>query len=100
MNMQQMIIQAQKMQRELQQAQAELAKQEFTISKAGLVTVVVLGSKEVKSIDIDEDGFDKENKDMVEEMIISALNEAFEQIDAASEEINERVTGGKGGMPF
>ena len=100
MNMQQMIIQAQKMQRELQKAQAELAKQEFTISKAGLVTVVVLGSKEVKSIDIDEDGFDKENKDMVEEMIISALNEAFEQIDAASEEINERVTGGKGGMPF
>ena len=100
MNMQQMIIQAQKMQRELQKAQAELAKQEFTISKAGLVTVIVLGSKEVKSIDIDEDGFDKENKDMVEEMIISALNEAFEQIDAASEEINERVTGGKGGMPF
>ena len=100
MNMQQMMIQAQKMQREMQKAQAELAKQEFTISKAGLVTVVVLGSKEVKSIDIDEDGFDKENKEMVEEMIVSALNEAFEQIDAASEEINERITGGKGGMPF
>ena len=100
MNMQQMIIQAQKMQRELQKAQAELAKQEFTISKAGLVTVVVLGSKEIKSIDIDEDGFDKDNKEMVEEMIISAINEAFEQIDAANEEINERDTGGKGGLPF
>ena len=100
MNMQQMIIQAQKMQREMQKAQAELAKKEFKVSKAGLVTVVVLGNKEIKSIEIDEDGYDKDNKEMVEEMIVSALNEAFEQIDEESEAINERITGGKGGMPF
>lgn len=100
MNMQQMIIQAQKMQRELQKAQAELAKKEFTVTKAGLVTVVVFGSKEIKSITIDEDGFDKDNKEMVEEMIATALNEIFEQIDEANEEINDRVTGGRGGLPF
>ena len=56
--LQQMMAQAQKMQRELQKAQAELAKKEFSVTKAGLVTVKVLGSKEVQSISIDKDGFD------------------------------------------
>ena len=100
MNMQQMMIQAQKMQRELQKAQAELGQKEFSVTKAGLVTVKVLGSKEVVSINIDEDGFDKDNKEMVEEMIASALNELFEQIDVESEAINEKITGRSGGFGF
>lgn len=100
MNMQQMMIQAQKMQRELQRAQAELAAKEFSITKAGLVTVKVLGSKEIKQINIEEDGFDPENKEIVEEMIASALNELFAQIDEESEAINERITGKSGGFGF
>ena len=100
MNMQQMMMQAQKMQRELQKAQAELAQKEFKLSKAGLITVTVLGSKEIKSIEIDEDGFDKDNKEMVEEMIAAAINELFDQIDAESEAINERITGRSGGFGF
>ena len=100
MNMQQMMIQAQKMQRELQKAQAELAKKEFSVTKAGLVTVTVLGSKEVKSVVIDEDGFDKDNKEMVEELVVSAINELFEQIDIESEAINEKITGRAGGLGF
>lgn len=99
MNMQQMMIQAQKMQRELQKAQAELAKKEFKASKAGLVTVVVLGNKQVVSINIEEDGYDLENKEMVEELIASALNELFEQIDEENEAIQERITG-KSGLGF
>ena len=100
MNMQQMMIQAQKMQRELQKAQAELAKKEFSVTKAGLVTVTVLGSKEIQSVEIDEDGFDKDNKEMIEELIASAINELFAQIDAESEAINERITGRSGGFGF
>ena len=100
MNMQQMMIQAQKMQRELQKAQAELAKKEFKITKAGLVTVTVLGSKEVVSVSIEEEGYDKDNKEMVEEMIVLALNELFEQIDAENEAIQERITGRAGGFGF
>jgi len=100
MNMQQMMIQAQKMQREMQKAQAELAAKEFTLTKAGLVTVKVLGSKEIKEIKIEEDGFEKDNKEMVEEMIATALNEVFAQIDQASEAINEKVTGRTGGFGF
>ena len=100
MNMQQMMIQAQKMQRELQKAQEALAKKEFKVTKAGLVTITVLGSKEVKSIEIEEDGYEKDNKEMIEELIVTGLNELFEQIDEESEEINKRITGRSGGLGF
>ena len=100
MNMQQMMAQAQKMQRELRKAQAELAQKEFVISKGGAVTVTVLGSKEIKSIAIDADAFDADNKEMVEDMIALAINEAMAQIDEESEAINERITGQPGGFGF
>ena len=98
MNMQQMLAQAQKMQRELQKAQNELKAKEFTVSKGGAVTVVVKGDHSIVSVSIDEDAFDKENKEMVEEMIALAINEAIEKINKESEEINERITGRAGGM--
>ena len=93
MNMQQMIIQAQKMQREMQKKQKELEEKEFTVSKGGAVTVVVKGDKTVKSIDIDKDAFDPDNKEMVEELIALAINEAIEQIKAAEAAISESATG-------
>ena len=86
MNMQQMLMQAQKMQRELAKAQAQLAEKEFTASKGGAVTVVLKGDKTVVSVSVDEDAFDKDNKEMVEEMIVLA--------------INEKITGRPGGLGF
>ena len=100
MNMQQMMAQAQKMQRELRKAQAELAQKEFVVSKGGAVTVKVLGSKEVIEVSIDKDAFDPDNKEMIEELIPLALNEAITQIEKESEEINERITGQRGGFGF
>ena len=100
MNMQQMMIQAQKMQRELQKAQEALAKKEFKTNKAGLVEIVVLGNKTIQSINIEPDGFDPDNKEMIEELIVSGLNELFEQIDEESDAINERITGRSGGFGF
>ena len=100
MNMQQMMAQAQKMQRELKKAQAELAQKEFVVSKGGAVTVTVYGNKQVKSVNIDADAFDADNKDMVEEMIALAINEALEKIDEEAEAINERITGQPGGFGF
>ena len=100
MNMQQMMAQAQKMQRELKKAMAELAQKEFVISKGGAVTVTVLGSKEVKAIEIDKDAFDEDNREMVQDMIALAINEAIAQIDEEAEEINERITGQPGGFGF
>ena len=100
MNMQQMMAQAQKMQRELKKAMAALAEKEFVVSKGGAVTVTVLGNKEVKSIEIDKDAFDEENKEMVQDMIALAINEAIAQIDEEAEAINERITGQPGGFGF
>ena len=100
MNMQQMMAQAQKMQRELKKAQAELAEKEFVVSKGGAVTVTVYGNKQVKSVSIDKDAFDADNKEMVEDMIALAINEALDQIDAEAEAINERITGQRGGFGF
>ena len=100
MNMQQMMIQAQKMQRELKKALDELAKQEFTMSKGGAVTVVMYGDGSLKSVSIDEDAFEKENKEMVEDLIVMAINELTEQVEEAKEEVNERITGSRGGLGF
>lgn len=100
MNMQQMMIQAQKMQRELQKAQEALAAKEFKVNKAGLVEIVVLGSKEIKSINIEKDGFEEDNKEMIEELIVTGLNELFNQIDEESDAINEKITGRSGGFGF
>ena len=100
MNMQQMMAQAQKMQRELKKAMAALAEKEFVVSKGGAVTVTVLGNKEVKSIEIDKDAFDEENREMVQDMIALAINEAIAKIDEEAEAINERITGQPGGFGF
>ena len=98
MNMQQMMMQAQKMQRELQKLKDELAQKEFTVSKGGAVTVTLMGDKTVKSISIDKDAFDPDNKEMVEEMITLAINEGLSQISEAEEQINSKITGGMGGL--
>ena len=100
MNMQQMMAQAQKMKRELEKAQAALAEQEFSVSKGGAVTVIMLGNKTIKSIDIEKDALDPENKEMIQDMIALAINELFEQINVAEEEINERITGSARGFGF
>ena len=88
------------MQRELKKAQAELAEKEFKVTKGGAVTVIVLGSKEIKAVKIDKDAFEPDNKEMIEEMIAMAINEANEKIDEEAEAINERITGQRGGFGF
>ena len=100
MNMQQMLIQAQKMKRELEKALNELKTQEFTITKGGAVTIKMLGDKSVTGIEIDDDAFDKDNKDMVQELIVMGINELSKDITSKEEEINERITGQKGGLGF
>ena len=94
--MQQMIQQAQRMQRELQKAHSELESKEFKVEKNGMVEAIVLGNRSIKSLSIDKDALDPENKEMLEEAIVLALNDAFEQINKANEEIEEKITGQRG----
>lgn len=98
MSMQSLMQQAQKMQRELQKAQTELAKKSFSGTNGGAVTVTLLGSREVTKVDIDEDMMTKEDKDMLEEMIKNAINDALDKIAKAEIEVNERITGRSGGL--
>lgn len=99
MNMQQMIIQAQKIQREIKKAKEALATQEFTASRGGAVTVIMLGDRSVKSINFEEGVLEEDNKEMIEEMIASCLNELLNAINDAEEEIEERFAG-KTGIGF
>ena len=93
-----MMIQAQRMQRELKKAMDELAKQEFSVNKSGAVTIIMMGDGTLKSIEIDEDAFDAENKEMIQDLIVMGVNELQEKVEEAKEEINERITGNRGGL--
>ena len=96
--MQQMLMNAQRMQREMAKANAALAEKEFVVEKSGMVKVTVTGDYNVVAIDIDPEALDPENKEMLQETIALAINEALEQIAAEKEAIEERVTGGKTGL--
>ena len=98
MNMQQMMIQAQKMQRELKKALDELAKQEFTVNKSGAVTITMMGDGSLKSVEIDDDAFEKENKEMIQDLIVIGVQELAEKIETAKADVNERITGSRAGF--
>ena len=94
--MQQMLQNAQRMQRAMEKAHAELAETEFSVSKNGMVELVMLGNRSIQSLSIDADALDPENKEMLEETISLALNEALEKIQAAYDEIEEKIAGRSG----
>ncbi len=99
MNMQQMMAQSIKMQRELQKAREALDQELFTVSKAGIVTVEMFGSCKIQSIKIDPSVMTEEDKEMVEETIALAINEILDTIALRHDEIEQKITG-QGGLPF
>ena len=98
MNMQNLLAQAQKMQRELKKAHEDLAQEEFSVSKGGAVTVVFYGVRKSKKVDSDAAALEADNKDMIEEMLKLAIDEALKNIKLAEDEINTRITGRAEGM--
>jgi nucleoid-associated protein EbfC len=93
--MQQMIMEAQRVNRELAKARAELAKREFTINKAGLVTVVMLGDRTVKEVKIEKSALEPDSQELLQETIALAINDGLAQIETANEDINEKITGNR-----
>ncbi len=94
-NMQGMIKQAQKMQDEITRVQAELEAREFTASVGGgAVEVVLYGNKSVKAITIKPEVVDPEDVEMLQDLIISAVNEGIKTVETVSEEELSKVTGG------
>ena len=87
--------QAQKMQEEMERISDELEVKEYTASAGGnAVTVTVLGSNEVKSIEIKPEVVDPEDIEMLSDMIMAAVNEALRLVNADKEERLGAVTGG------
>ena len=88
MNMQQLMQQAQKMQREMEKAQKNLEAKEFEIvSAGGGIKVTITGAKVVKNIEIDEDIIDPEEKEMLQDMIVVAINEAISKVVSEEQKI-------------
>ena len=100
MNMQALMAQAQKMQREMQKKQAELEASTFEVTSAGgAIKILIKGTRQIEKIDIDEDAIDPEDKEMLEDMIKVAVNEAIAVVDAAFDKLNASMTNGMR-MPF
>ena len=94
-NMQAMMKKVQKMQNDMLKAQEELKKRtvEATVG-GGAVTVVVSGRKELVSIKINPDAVDLEDIEMLEDMIVSAVNEVLRKADEAQASNLKSLTGG------
>ena len=96
--------QAQRMQRQMEEGQKELETKEFTASTGGgAVTVTVNGKKELLSIKLLEDIVDPEDIETLQDSIVAAVNEAIKQAEAANDELMGKMTGGfggLGGLPF
>ena len=87
--------QAQNMQKQMQKKQKEIEGQEFTVSSnGGAITIVIMGDKTVKSIDIDSDLIDVDNKEMLQEMLAIAINDAIQKVENAMSEAMNGATGG------
>ncbi len=93
--MQQLMKQAQEMQSKLQQAQEELAEQIFE-GKAGggLVTVTVSGKSEMKSVAIDPSLLTPDEKEVLEDLIVAAFNDAKSSAERAYGDMMSNVAGG------
>ena len=91
-NMQSMLRQAQKMQENIE---AELEEKEYVVSSGGgMVEVTANGKHEIKAIGINPEVVDPEDVEMLEDMLLAAINEAMRKIDEDSEKELSAVTGG------
>ena len=79
MNIQQMMKQAQQMQERLQQQMAELRAEGD--AGGGMVTVVMDGSKRVQSLTIDPEAVSKDDVEMLQDLILAAINDAHRKVD-------------------
>lgn len=94
-NMNQMLKQAQKMQEDMANLQADLEEREYTAtSGGGMVEVTVDGKHLIKSIKINPDAVDSEDVEMLEDLITVAVNEAVSNAIKTSEEEMGAITNG------
>lgn len=98
-NMSNLMKQAQRMQRQMEESAKELEDKEYTASAGGgAVSVTVSGKKEVTSVKLSPEAVDPDDVEMLEDMIMAAVNEAYRQMEEDSASTMSKFTGGLGGM--
>mgnify|MGYP000843223321 CR=1 FL=1 len=99
-NMNNLMKQAQKMQRQMEEQAKEMETKEFSATAGGgAVEVTVSGSKKILKVKLDEEVVDPDDVEMLEDLIMAAVNEALRQVDEANTSAMSKLTGGLGGMP-
>ena len=93
-NMNQILKQAQKMQDNMQKMQQELEAKEFESVGGGAVTVKVNGKKEVLDVTMKPEVVDPDDIEMLQDLVISAVNEALRKVDDAQSSQMSKMTGG------
>ncbi len=98
-NMNNLVKQAQKMQKQMEETTKELEEKEYTATAGGgAVSVTVSGKKEVVAVKLSEEVVDPDDIEMLEDLIMAATNEAFRQMEEASAAAMSKFTGGLGGL--
>ena len=101
-NMNNLMKQAQKMQKQMEESQKALEEKSYTAAAGGgAVEVTISGKKEVTAVKLAEEVVDPDDIEMLQELIIAAVNEALRKADADSAAMMSKLTGGLGGgFPF
>ena len=90
-----MIKQAQKMQADLMKMQSEMEEQTYSAqSGGGVVTAVVTGKRELTELVIEPDAVDPEDVEMLQDLIVAAVNEAMRKAESSMNESMSKITGG------
>ena len=95
-----MLKQAQKMQQDMMKLQQELQEKEYQASAGGgVVSATVTGKHELRSLVIDPEAVDPQDVEMLQDMIVAAVNEAMRAADGDAADTMSKMTGGMG-LPF
>ena len=98
-NMNNIMKQAQKRQKQMEEAQAQLEESSYTAtSGGGAVEVTISGKKEITSIKFDPEVVDPDDIEMLEDLTMAAVNEAIRKIEEVSAQKMSKITGGMGGL--
>ncbi|WP_010246398.1 YbaB/EbfC family nucleoid-associated protein [Acetivibrio cellulolyticus] len=99
-NMNNLVKQAQKMQKDMEKLQEELKDRTIeTSAGGGAITVVATGKKEIKEIVIKPEVVDPNDVEMLQDLIVAAVNEAIRKADDMVNSEMNKITGGLGGIP-
>ncbi len=98
-NMNNLMKQAQRMQKQMEETTKELEEKTYTVtSGGGAVEVTISGRKEITALKLSEEVVDPEDIEMLQDLVIAAVNEAIRTVDKESQEAMSRITGNLGGL--